>query len=135
MKLYLHEAHQQLEGVNVVAHKQVINMTTTVHTVSGLALDKTRGGSLADAIQSIPGVRMLQTGSTIAKPVINGMWGSRVPVFNNGIRQEGQQWGAEHAPEIDPFIAQQITVVKGAESVRVGQESMGGVVLLETAPL
>src|SRR5690606_20859395 len=72
---------------------------------------------------------------TIAKPVINGMHSNRVLIVNNGIKQEGQQWGSEHAPEIDPFIASQITVIKGAESVRYGAEAIGGVILVEPAPL
>src|SRR5690606_20879801 len=47
----------------------------------------------------------------------------------------GQQWGAEHAPEIDPFVASKITVIKGAESVRYGAEAIGGVILVEPSPL
>jgi iron complex outermembrane receptor protein len=55
--------------------------------------------------------------------------------MNNGVRQEGQQWGSEHAPEIDPFLATQITVIKGASGVRYGSDAIGGVVLLEPPPL
>jgi len=78
---------------------------------------------------------MLQTGNTIAKPVVDGLYGNRVLVINNGVRQEGQQWGLEHAPEVDPNIAQNITVVKGADAVRYGAEALGGVILLDPAPL
>ncbi|MBL7882783.1 MAG: TonB-dependent receptor, partial [Bacteroidia bacterium] len=49
----------------------------------------------------------------------------------NGIRQESQQWGSEHAPEIDPFIANKLTVVKGANGVRYGSDAIAGVVLVE----
>jgi iron complex outermembrane receptor protein len=56
-------------------------------------------------------------------------------ILNNGIRLEGQQWGTEHAPEIDPFIAKEITVVKGAETVRFGPEAMGGVILINPEPI
>jgi iron complex outermembrane receptor protein len=48
------------------------------------------------------------------------MHSNRVLILNNGIRQEGQQWGSEHAPEIDPFMAQKLTVIKGAAGVRYG---------------
>jgi iron complex outermembrane receptor protein len=37
------------------------------------------------------------------------MWGNRVSIINNGIAQSGQQWGVDHAPEIDPFTADHIT--------------------------
>src|SRR3546814_6402924 len=78
---------------------------------------------------------MLKTGATIAKPVIHGLHSNRILILNNGIRQEGQQWGSEHAPEIDPFIAKRITVVKGAETIRFGPDAMGGVVIVEPSEL
>lgn len=98
-------------------------------------LARLRGTSLGESLKSIPGVSALQTGPTIFKPVIQGMYGTRVLILNNGIRQEGQQWGNEHAPEVDPFIANKITVVKGAQSIRYGSDAIGGVVLLEPEAL
>ena len=55
--------------------------------------------------------------------------------INNGVRQEGQQWGNEHAPEIDPFIAAKLTVVKGVDELRYGSDAIGGVVLVEPKTL
>lgn len=98
-------------------------------------LARLRGTSLGESLKSVPGVTALQTGPTIFKPVIQGMYGTRVLILNNGIRQEGQQWGNEHAPEIDPFIASKITVIKGAQSIRYGSDAIGGVVLLEPEAL
>jgi iron complex outermembrane receptor protein len=43
------------------------------------------------------GVSSLKTGSSVVKPVINGLFGSRVPVINNNVRLEDQEWGTEHA--------------------------------------
>lgn len=98
-------------------------------------LARLRGMSLGESLKSVPGVTALQTGPTIFKPVIQGMYGTRVLILNNGIRQEGQQWGNEHAPEVDPFIASKITVIKGAQSIRYGSDAIGGVVLLEPESL
>jgi iron complex outermembrane receptor protein len=98
-------------------------------------LSRVRGASLGESLKSIPGVTVLQTGPTIFKPVIQGMYGNRVLILNNGIRQEGQQWGNEHAPEVDPFIASKISVIKGAQSIRYGSDAIGGVVLLEPEAL
>ncbi len=97
----------------------------------GIDLEKTRGMSLADALKEIPGVTTLQTGPTISKPVIQGMHSNRILIINNGIRQQGQQWGSEHAPEIDAFIANKLTVIKGAGSIRYGSDAIGGVILVE----
>ncbi|WP_425339414.1 TonB-dependent receptor [Aridibaculum aurantiacum] len=98
-------------------------------------MEETRGQNLAEALSRINGVTMLQTGSTISKPVIHGLHGNRVLILNNGVRQEGQQWGSEHAPEIDPFIANRMTVVKGASSLRYGADAIGGAILIEPRPL
>jgi iron complex outermembrane receptor protein len=107
-------------------------ITTAIKTVlAGAALDATRGLSLGESLKSIAGVNSLQTGPSISKPVIHGVYSNRVLIMNNGVRQEGQNWGNDHAPEIDPFIATRITVVKGAASIRYGSDAIGGVILLD----
>jgi iron complex outermembrane receptor protein len=91
----------------------------------------TRGQTLAEALQRVPGLRTIQTGPSIVKPVIHGMHSNRVLIYNAGVRQEGQQWGSEHAPEVDPFVASRLTVVKGAASVMYGSDAVGGVIIVE----
>lgn len=93
------------------------------------------GRSLGDILQGINGVTTISNGATIAKPVIHGLHSNRIVMLNNGVRQEDQQWGGEHAPNIDPFLADNITVIKGAASVKYGTDAIGGVVLVEPAPL
>src|SRR5699024_4432631 len=72
-----------------------------------------------------------QSGPSVSKPVIHGVYGSRILILNNGVRQEGQQWGNDHAPEIDPFTATRLTVIKGAASIRYGSDALGGAVLVQ----
>jgi len=124
-----------LDDVEVHGHKAPVQTINALQTITQDQLHRVQGASLASQLQSIPGVSMLQTGGNISKPVINGMYGNRVLILNNGVRQQGQQWGAEHAPEIDPFIAHQLTVVKGAESVRYGSDAIGGVILVDPPAL
>jgi iron complex outermembrane receptor protein len=76
-------------------------------------------------------VSSLKNGSGISKPVIHGLTGNRVAILNNGLVQAGQQWGADHAPEIDPFTADRITVIKGVETIAYGGNTLGGAVLVE----
>ncbi len=89
--------------------------------------------NLAQSIENIAGVGTLNTGSGISKPIIHGLYGNRVSIINNGIAQSGQQWGNDHAPEIDPFVANHISVIKGASALAYGGVSLGGVVLVEPA--
>lgn len=125
----------QLSGVQVDAVRAERKPLQVTNRLDGKALEMTRGQSLGEALKIIPGVNSIQTGPNISKPVIQGMYGNRVLISNAGVRQEGQQWGSEHAPEIDPFVANQITVVKGAASVQYGADAIGGVVLVEPAAL
>lgn len=104
--------------------------TVTQLQINGIQLLQTRGESLGETLKELPGLNSIQTGPTLSKPVIHGLHSNRVLIINNGVRQEGQQWGSEHAPEIDPFVANKITVIKGAAGVRYGSDAIGGVVLL-----
>lgn len=103
--------------------------------LKGEDLVRVRGLTLGESLNGITGVYTLQSGPSIFKPVIHGLHSNRILIFNNGVRQEGQQWGSEHAPEIDPFIATKVTVVKGASSVQYGSDAIGGVILVEPAAL
>ncbi len=103
--------------------------------LKGKALDQTRGLSLAENVQQISGVNVLQTGANIYKPIIHGLHSSRLLIVNNNVRQEAQQWGSEHAPEIDPFVAQQIEVIKGANTLRYGADAIAGVILVEPSAI
>lgn len=89
------------------------------------------GLSLGEMLRGISGVQSLQTGSTISKPVIHGMHSARVIILNHGIRQEGQQWGSEHAPEVDPFVSKNIQVIKGPGGLRYGGDAIGGIVMMQ----
>ena len=106
-----------------------------VAVLDGEALDRARGQSLAETIAGLNGVTALSTGPTIQKPVVRGLHSDRVLILENGVRQEGQQWGGEHAPEIDPFAAGTIEVIKGAAGVEYGAGAIGGVVRIEDADL
>lgn len=134
LNIKLHADTCTLESVVITAYKKNDSPMPTAQ-LKGIELDKTRGLSLGESLQKIAGVYSLQTGPSIFKPVIQGMYGQRVLILNNGVRQEGQQWGSEHAPEIDPFVATKLTVVKGAQTVRYGSDALGGVVLVEPADM
>ena len=120
----------------VVKAKRVELATTQANaTLSGVDLDKKRGETLGEMLKSLSGVTTLNTGATLSKPVVQGLHSDRVLIVNNGVRQEGQQWGQDHAPEIDPFIADKLTVLKGASAIKYGVGAIGGVILVEPRAL
>lgn len=89
--------------------------------------DKGRG-TLAHALEDIPGLNSINTGVGIAKPVIRGMSHNRIIVSHQGIKQEGQQWGSDHGLEIDVFEPGRIEIIKGPSSLRYGSDGLGGVI-------
>ncbi|WP_236648611.1 TonB-dependent receptor [Spirosoma sp. 209] len=125
-----------LQEVVVTEYRSEAQQLLQVQTsLSGNALEATRGQSLGESLKTLPGLYTVQTGPSIAKPVIHGLYSNRIITLNNGIRQEDQQWGSEHAPQIDPFLASRITVIKGAASIRYGSDAIGGVILVEPRPM
>jgi iron complex outermembrane recepter protein len=131
----LKEDIQQLREVIVEDKTLNTDHAHNMVTLNAKQLAETAGKSLGESLKEIPGVNSIQTGPGIFKPVIHGVHSQRVLILNHGIRQEGQQWGAEHAPEIDPFIASDITVIKDASSIKYGTDALGGVVVVNPAPL
>ncbi|HEY0245802.1 MAG TPA: TonB-dependent receptor [Mucilaginibacter sp.] len=111
-----------------IEHKEIATQALAV--LQGTELERTRGLSLGDALKSITGVTTFQTGPSIAKPIIHGLTSNRILIMNNGVRLEAQQWGSEHAPEIDPFIANKLEVIKGAAGIRYGSDAIAGVILV-----
>lgn len=130
----LEHTEHMMSAADVKAQKQG-SLLQAQDELSKAKLAENSGKALADMLQEVNGVSMIANGATIAKPVIHGLHSNRIVMMNNGIRQEDQQWGGEHAPNIDPFMADKITVIKGAASVRYGADAIGGVVSVAPKPL
>lgn len=124
------ETTQLDETIVISRYGNVYNPVKTVAVIGKNKIQENSGNELAKVLSNAAGISMIQTGATIAKPVIHGLHSNRILILNNEVRQEGQQWGADHAPEIDPTVADQITVVKGAEAVRYGADALGGIVII-----
>ncbi len=114
---------------------ETTQITQNVSKLSKRELSQLKGKNLGQTLERIPGVTTLNTGNGVSKPVIHGLHSNRVLIINNGVRQEGQQWGVEHAPEIDPFTANKLRVIKGANSVKYGADAIGGVILIDPKEL
>jgi iron complex outermembrane recepter protein len=88
--------------------------------------------NLIDALSKTPGVSQISTGPAISKPTIRGLGYNRLVVVNDGMRQEGQQWGDEHGIEIDEYSVNKIEVLKGPASIMYGSDALAGVVNIIT---
>ncbi|MDT0554916.1 TonB-dependent receptor [Patiriisocius hiemis] len=125
---HLEELNQITISGNAYATK---SETLLENTISQEIVESYSNGSLGDVLNTLSGVSSLNTGNTVVKPVINGLHSSRVTIINNGVRMQDQEWGAEHAPNIDLNTASNITVLKGASALQYSGDAVGGVVVSE----
>lgn len=135
IEVFLAHHEEFLQEVRISAYKIEIPNTRTQNTIGAEQLGRESGKNLAQILENITGVNSIKSGSGIAKPVIHGLYGNRIAILNNGLVQAGQQWGNDHAPEIDPHTAQKITVVKGVEAIEYGGNTLGGAVLVEPSAI
>lgn len=102
--------------------------TTPIQSISARQMRENASSNVIDAITRIPGVQQLSTGPAISKPVIRGLGYNRIVTLNDGIRQEGQQWGDEHGIEIDDYNVSRVEVLKGPASLSYGSDAIAGVI-------
>jgi len=98
--------------------------------ISPKQLHQSSGTNIVDMIARTPGVTQITTGAGISKPVIRGLGYNRVVVFEQGIRQEGQQWGDEHGLEVDAEGVHSVEILKGPASLMYGSDAIAGVLIL-----
>ncbi|WP_197494103.1 TonB-dependent receptor domain-containing protein [Lewinella sp. 4G2] len=124
--VYLHHHDNYVETVTVAAK---------AFQKYGAEQDERATEDLADGLEELTGVSTLRTGTAAAKPIYDGLSGNRLSIQNNGIAQSGQQWGNDHSPEIDPWVAAYVRVVEGVEALKYAGPTAGATVLIEPAPL
>ena len=106
-----------------------------VSVVSSRDLLEVSSANIIDAVAHQPGVSQITTGSGISKPVIRGLGFNRIVVVNDGIRQEGQQWGDEHGIEIDAQTVHSVEILKGPASLMYGSDALAGVLVMHEDPV
>ncbi len=128
----LDESDAQINEVVVTGLTGKSPAKDTPVPVSFVGTDELRSASstnVIDALSRQPGISQITTGSGISKPVIRGLGFNRVVVVNDGVRQEGNQWGAEHGVEIDAQSISSAEIIKGPASLMYGSDAMAGVII------
>lgn len=126
LDLHVKESTTLLE--QVVVSGKAKHTVQHVDKVSNQQLVEKFAGSLAKTLESVAGVNSMDIGAGASKPVIRGLGFNRVAVAENGAKQEGQQWGADHGLEIDAFSTEEVEVIKGVGAIEYGSDAIGGVI-------
>ncbi len=108
--------------------------SSPISVVTPTKLKQSSATNIIDAISAQPGISQITTGPGISKPVIRGLGYNRVVVVNDGIRQEGQQWGDEHGIEKDEYSVNSVEILKGPASLAYGSDAMAGAINLLPEP-
>ena len=132
---FRHLKLNELVVTGVTGDTKLKNSTAPISIVSGKDLRQTTSTNIIDAIAKLPGISQITTGSGISKPIIRGLGYNRIIVMNEGVRQEGQQWGDEHGIEIDPQNVNSVEILKGPASLMYGSDAMAGVLILHGSPI
>lgn len=119
-----------LHGVEITGTESG-NTTQEYEIITEQEITDNASENLSNLLENISGVSTIKNGSGIAKPVVQGLYGNRLTILNNGVAQSGQQWGNDHSPEIDPLVANKIKVIKGTSALQYMGVNLGSIVLVE----
>lgn len=129
---------KQLKEVVIKDRRQQLRKeeeALNIEIVNSSFIQRNLGGSLMKSLERLPGIQTIGIGSGQSKPLIRGLGFNRVLVVDQGLKHEGQQWGADHGLEIDQFAIGEVELIKGAASFRYGSDAIAGVIDLKPQPI
>lgn len=105
------------------------NLTAPVEVLAGSKLDEAKAGTLGETVAGLPGVQTSNFGPGVGRPIIRGLDGARVQVLSDGLGSgDVSTVSVDHAVSIEPFLAEQIEVLKGPATLLYGSGAIGGAV-------
>lgn len=132
---YLEHHSEALQEIIISYERALENPSQNTQLLNQKTIEQNSEKDLATILNHMDGVSVLQTGNNTSKPIIDGVHSNRVLLIQNNVRFVGQEWGTEHAPEIDPSEGNEIAVIRGAGTVQYGVDAIGGVIIVNPAPL
>jgi iron complex outermembrane receptor protein len=128
--------HEVLEEIVVTATplaRDIIEMSQSTTVLRGGALEREVANNIGDTLSRIPGLSNASFGQNVGRPVIRGLQGARVGVLNNNMTvSDASAVSQDHSVSVEPFLADQIEVLKGPATLIYGSGSIGGVVNIVT---
>jgi len=127
--------HDEVKDLSeIVVHatplpKTAEDLARPVEVLAGARLDEAKANSLGETVNRLPGVQSSYFGPGVGRPIIRGLDGARVQVLSDGLSSgDVSTVSVDHAVSIEPFLANQIEVLKGPATLLYGSGAIGGAV-------
>ena len=128
--------HQMLEEILVTANplgRDSTDLSQSATVLEGQALSRQLASSLGETLARMPGLSNASFGENVGRPVIRGLQGARVGVLNNSLAvSDASSVSQDHAVSVEPFLTDQIEVLRGPTTLLFGSGAIGGVVNMVT---
>jgi iron complex outermembrane receptor protein len=128
--------HNDLEEVVVRAtplDQNVMEMAQSATVLKDAMLQREIANNIGETLARLPGLSNASYGQNVGRPVIRGMQGQRVGVLSNNMASGDASAGSQdHAVSSEPFLADQVEVLRGPSTLLYGSGAIGGVVNMVT---
>ena len=125
-------APTKMDAIEVTAsplRSSVEELSDPVSVLAGEELDERKSSTLGETVSGLPGVQSSNFGSGVGRPIIRGLEGARVAILAGGLStQDVSTMSQDHASTVEPFLADQIEVLKGPATLLYGSGAIGGAV-------
>ena len=126
------ERARQLDQLVVTAsplRQHAEDILQPVSILSGEKLDARKQATLGRTLANEVGVQSSYFGPGVGRPIIRGQDGARVQVLSEGLATgDVSAVSVDHALSIEPFLADQIEVLRGPATLLYGSGAIGGAV-------
>lgn len=127
LNLFLEHHKYELQEVKVMANSTEKKSISQI--ISSSIVEEKSYQNIGKVLENSSGVSLISTGNNIQKPILHGLFGSRIIMLNNGVKQQDQQWGIEHAPTMDTQAFQSFEIIKGSNALQYSSEAISGIIL------
>jgi len=106
-----------------------VELVEPASVIAGAELEERRAATIGETVGRELGVQSSFFGPGVGRPIIRGLEGGRVQVLESGIGAlDVSTVSADHAVTIEPFLAEQVEILKGPATLLYGSGAIGGVV-------
>jgi iron complex outermembrane receptor protein len=124
--------HETLEEIIVTAtplQRDLIEISQSATVLKGAVLERELSNNIGDTLARLPGLSNASFGQNVGRPAIRGLQGVRVGVLNDNMTSlDASALSQDHAVPTEPFLADQVEVLRGPATLIYGSGSIGGVV-------